>query len=464
MTERAYVVTDISYGDAGKGTTVDYLVRQAASAVVVRHNGGAQAAHNVITAEGTHHTFAQFGSGSLVPNVRTHLSRFMVLNPLNMLYEGDALAGHAPDIWQRVTVDQDALVITPWQRAANQLRELARGAGRHGSCGLGVGETVSDSLYHPGHTIRVRDLFSGSLGYKLLKLRDFKLQQLRQDIDVDNLVDKPEWQVFNQAKPDLADLIASYQEWLDRVTVVDGDYLGVLADHHDLMVFEGAQGVLLDERYGFHPYTTWSKTTHQNASALLSEIGFRGEVTRLGVMRAYMTRHGAGPFVTEDSRLTAQLPDAHNGTGTWQGSFRVGYLDLVAHRYALSVSPGTDELVVTHLDRLSAVEPLQVCIGYRLPSAPPDADQFFEHDATGMVTAIKACLDKDLVRQARLTELLQSCTPVYQTVSAPAVTSHGTESHRERKLLALIEDSLGLPISITSSGPTAADKQALVAC
>lgn len=462
MADRAMIVTDISYGDAGKGTTVDYLVRQARSAVVVRHNGGAQAAHNVVTPEGLHHTFAQFGSGSLVPGVRTHLSRFMVLNPLNMLREGEVLQDYVPDIWSRVTVDEDALVITSWHRAANQLRELARGADRHGSCGQGVGEAVADSLYHPEQVIRVGDLKRSSISTRLRALRAVKLRQLQQEIDVAPLQDRPEWQMFSESEP-LLDLLMSYQQWLDKVQVVGSDYLGTLVRGSELLVFEGAQGVLLDEDHGFHPHTTWSRTTHRNAFALLDEIGFQGDVTRLGVMRSYTTRHGAGPFVSEDPFLTRLVPDAHNGTGTWQGNFRVGYLDLVAHRYALDATEGADGLVVTHLDRLpalSAMTPLQVCTGYRLPSRTSDADQFFWFNSLGEAAAIKPSFTRDRARQARLTELVMSATPRYRSVSAPT----DTPEDRERKLLDFIEDSLGTPIHHVSSGPTAADKRALVAC
>jgi adenylosuccinate synthase len=462
MANRAYVVTDISYGDAGKGTIVDYLVRQARSAIVVRHNGGAQAAHNVVLPDGTHHTFAQFGSGSLVPGVRTHLSRFMVLNPLNMLAEGDALTAIVPDIWERVSVDPKALVTTPWHRAANRLREQARGDGRHGSCGLGVGETVADSLYAPELSLRVHDLFARDLEDRLRSLRDYKNRQLHQELDMHVLAHAPDWLEFTDKLPIKA-VAETYRYWLNKVAVHDVDYFAYLAKASDLLVFEGAQGVLLDEHYGFHPYTTWSTTTHQNASALVGEIGFQEEVTKLGVMRSYTTRHGAGPFVSEDTSLTGMLPDMHNGTGAWQGTFRVGYLDLVAHRYALEASPGTDELVVTHLDRLaplSAFQPLAVCTGYRLPTKTREADQFFWFNSNGEAVAIKPYAAGDRVHQARLTEFVLSCSPVYQTVSAPT----DTPEVRERKLLDFITDHLGLPITLTSHGPTAADKQALIAC
>jgi adenylosuccinate synthase len=147
------VVVDLGYGDAGKGTVVDWLCSRADAGpvhAVVRFNGGAQAAHNVVTSDGRHHTFAQFGSGSFIPGVRTHLSRFVLVDPLALAGEAAHLASlGVRDALDRVTVDRDALLATPYHRAANRARELARGDRRHGSCGMGIGETASYALDHP---------------------------------------------------------------------------------------------------------------------------------------------------------------------------------------------------------------------------------------------------------------------------------------------------------------------------
>src|SRR5437763_522887 len=127
---QAILIADLGYGDAGKGATVDYLARLTAAHTVVRYNGGAQAAHNVVAPDGRHHTFAQFGSATFLPGVRTHLSRFMVLHPLAMVREAEHLGVLGiTDALGRTTIDGDALVISPYQQAANRLRELARGAG-----------------------------------------------------------------------------------------------------------------------------------------------------------------------------------------------------------------------------------------------------------------------------------------------------------------------------------------------
>ena len=117
---------------------------------MVRFNGGAQAAHNVITSDGRYHAFAQFGSGTFTPGVRTHLSRFVLVDPLALAAEAAHLASvGVGDALDRLTVDRDTLMTTPYHRLANQARERARGAARHGSCGMGIGETANYALEHP---------------------------------------------------------------------------------------------------------------------------------------------------------------------------------------------------------------------------------------------------------------------------------------------------------------------------
>ena len=182
------IVVDLGYGDAGKGTIVDWLCARAADAArntsdrpvqaVVRFNGGAQAAHHVL-ARGTRqparaHPFAQFGSGTFTPGTRTFLSRFMLVDPLALVAEAEHLGElGVRDPFGLVAIDRDALLTTPYHRAANQAREAARGDGRHGSCGLGIGETASYALAHPEDAPRVGDIASPrTLMRKLGKLRD----------------------------------------------------------------------------------------------------------------------------------------------------------------------------------------------------------------------------------------------------------------------------------------------------
>lgn len=407
------IVVDLGFGDAGKGTVVDWLCARGPQPVhtVVRFNGGAQAAHNVVADDGRHHTFAQFGSGTLTPGVRTHLSRFMLVDPLALAAEERHLAAlGVRDALDRLTVDGDALLTTPYHRAAGRAREIARGAARHGSCGMGVGETMAYALARPQEAPRVADCRSPARLRRLLgRLRD----RVREEF--------PD----AEATPPVEDCAEAFAEFGERVAIVDGEHLKRLL-RAGPAVFEGAQGVLLDEWHGLHPYTTWSTTTFANAETLLEEAGAQAE--RLGVVRTYMTRHGPGPFVTEDPALTADLPDRHNGFGPWQGAFRVGHLDLVALRYALEATGGVDALAVTHLDVARGRDDLLVCRAYeidgerveRLPVGPPG----------------------DLERQERLTRRLLAARPVYEPPADPVEAL----------------ESLGPPIALRSHGPTASDK------
>jgi adenylosuccinate synthase len=410
------IVVDLGYGDAGKGGVVAWLcsARDAGrpAGTVVRFNGGAQAAHNVVTSDGRHHTFAQFGSGNFTPGVRTHLSRFMLVDPLALAAEASHLAAvGVGDALDRLTVDRDALLTTPYHRAANRVRERARGAARHGSCGVGIGETARYALENPDDTPRVADCAApGTLARKLATLRDRLTDEL-------GALDAPA----------VADVCEAFGAFAERVTLVDGGYLSRLL-RTGPVVFEGAQGVLLDEWRGFHPYTTWSTTTFANAETLLAEADSGQTAVRLGVIRCYMTRHGPGPFVTEDPTL--ELPEPHNRSGTWQGAFRTGHFDAVALRYAVEVSGGVDAVALTHLD-VAERHPLRVCRSYQT------GDQQHSRIIPGPA--------RDLRYQERLTAMLLGARPVYER---PAGDWPG-----------IVEDALGAPVALRSYGPTTADKR-----
>jgi adenylosuccinate synthase len=388
-------VVDLGYGDAGKGTVVDALCASAPVRAVLRFNGGAQAAHNVIHDDGRHHTFAQFGSGTL-RGVPTHLTRFMVVDPLALAAEAAALGNP----FELLTVDEDALLATPWHRAANQRREAARGSGRHGSCGMGVGETMAYALSHPSAP-RVGDVRSRSvLRRRLAEVAEF----------------------FDNPDIPFDDVVETFLAFGRAVRIVDGSHVDRLLAEGPC-VFEGAQGVLLDEWRGWHPHTTWSTTTFDNVNELCPS--FR----RLGVVRTYTTRHGAGPFVTADESLT--LPEAHNGRGVWQGAFRTGHFDAVAHRYAVTVAGGVDALAVTHLDVAESTPELQVCTSYDLDGVP--------------WSTIEPGPFRDLAHQQGLTALLDRARPGAR--------------HRPDSFADEIGSLLGAPVAIESRGPRAADKR-----
>lgn len=420
-----YIVTGLGYGDESKGSTVDFLSRQGSS-LVVRHNGGPQAGHNVVTPNGKHHEFSQFGSGTFA-GAQTYLSKHMLINPMNMVLEAVHLRSlGVNDLWERMYIDEEARIITPFHVALQRLQSYARGE----SCGKGIGECMRQDIVRPDLTIRVKDIPEDSSHNSRLAN---KLDDLRRWLRAEVMrMSTTAWgarteEVLLNDRSLAAEQADQYHAWRKRVTVVDGDWLWVAMDEREHIIFEGAQGVLLDEWHGFHPYTTWSTTTPANALQLLAEAEYDGPVLKLGVTRAYATRHGVGPFVTQDKALHFDEP--HNTNAGYQGAFRQGHLDLVALRYAVECCGGIDGLVVTHLDR---AENWHACSSY--------SSYDFRADAMNVVT------DRDLARSARRTELLMHARPVY-----PGFNGFSTQA------LLLILSNIA-PIEIQSYGPTATHK------
>ena len=395
----SWIVVGLGYGDEGKGGTVDWLARQGDS-LVVRFNGGSQAGGNVVTPEGVHHEFNQFGSGTLA-GADTFLSRFMLVNPLDMAAEAERLKEVGCDHpLASVSVSARARIVTPFHVAYQRLRSYARG----GSCGRGIGEAQRQHLQAPQLSLYVGQICDvDSLRTGLQGLRSYLLAQACHHADVGG--DHQDWEVLESTRL-VPDLVDQYRDWAEKVVVVENDgeefLRGVFDDgRYDNVIFEGAQGVLLDEHQGFHPYTTWSTTTSANAARLLIDAGAPRAPIRLGVTRAYMTRHGDGPFVTEDPDL--DLSEPHHQRNEFQGAFRQGHLDLVALRYAISCVPGgVDGLVVTHLDRMDY---FRMATSYRLAGTLP---------ITGIETAFSS--REDYERREKLTRHLMDMDPVYAPV------------------------------------------------
>ncbi|MEM6782683.1 MAG: adenylosuccinate synthetase [Bacteroidota bacterium] len=456
---KAFLIVDLGFGDAGKGSLTDFLARRAAADgrgvhTVVRYNGGPQAGHNVVTSDGRHHTFSQFGAGTFVPGVRTHLSRFMLISPPAMLAEAAHLAEvGVPDAFARTTISARSLVITPFQQAANRLRELARGDARHGSCGMGVGEAQADRLALGDDAV----LFAGDLADETrtrTKLHTLRVHKHAQLADVlarlpDTKAVRRERVAF-EADDVVETTLAGYRRFLRHARIVGDDHLGEVLRWPGAVVFEGAQGVLLDEWYGFHPHTTWATTTLANADVLLAEHGYGGMVVRLGLTRAYQTRHGAGPMPTEDPTLSRARPDAHNGDDPWQHGFRVGPLDLPLLRYAHAAVGRLDGVVVSCLDRLEEGR-VPYATGYRLNNTSGAIKERFVTEAD-RVTSVRVhptrwSEQQRLGFQERLGRCLDTCTPLYDEARSPD------------ELAALVAADLGVPLALTSWGPAATDKR-----
>jgi adenylosuccinate synthase len=445
---RAFVVLDLGFGDAGKGLLTDFLVRRSGAKIVVRYNCGAQAAHNVVTPDGRHHTFAQLGAGTFVEGVRTFLSRHVAVHPTALLREAAALeAKGVADVLARVSVSERAVLITPFHQAANRLREVARGAERHGSCGVGVGEAVHDARQWPGDAVVAGDLCDiGRLRSKLDRVRERK----RAEVHTLALPHEPrtayELQVFEGNT--VADTWCAEAVRLARLgCIVPDETLTTWMSDASAAVFEGAQGVLLDEHYGFHPFTTWSSCTYENALALLAEGAPDAHVERVGVLRAYALRHGPGPLPSETDALSLAVRE-HNTFGEWQGAVRYGWFDAVLARYALEIVGGVDTLALTHADVLPRMASWKLCAGYRMPPNMGADDLVATTTAVGAIARLRVMgyPASGLARQERLTNLVEHATPVLEDCQPT-----------EDAMLQHVERLLEREVDLVSRGPRALD-------
>ena len=323
----AKAVIGAGYGDEGKGLMTDALVAPyGAAATVVRYNGGAQAGHTVTLADGRRHVFHHVGSGAFA-GAATFLSRFFVANPILLASEIADLA--AIGVHPRIAIDPDAPVTTPFDMMINQIAERARGKGRHGSCGLGFGETLERNL-RPEFALTVRQLKDGEL--------PSRLSSIRRSWAPERLTRLGLWPIGDEDMALLND-DAIIEHWLeDAAAFLDAVAISEAARlrEAEIIVFEGAQGLLLDQDRGAFPHVTRSNTGLKNVLTLAYEIGI-GRLDAYYVSRSYATRHGAGPLAHElPGPPSADVVDATNIVNPWQGALRFGMLDLAILQRAVA--------------------------------------------------------------------------------------------------------------------------------
>jgi adenylosuccinate synthase len=391
----ASIVVGLGFGDEGKGAWVNHLVKQNNVKYVVRFNGGAQALHHVVRDDGVLHAYSQFGSGTFY-GAKTILSQFMLVEPLALVEEARSLSEKGiEDPLSLMTISETAPVITPLNRLLNRIQETYRSKGRHGSCGFGIGITQGDAETLGQLAIRMQDLQLSTLREKL---EAQKLQRIQTAKQFEN---DHTWSLIQTLESyDLGKLVEAYQEISQHLAIVSDGQIHQLIRNNS-SVFEGAQGVLLDQQFGFFPNVTRSNCTFQNALQLLEDAMFEGSVTKIGVARGYMTRHGAGPFVTEDESIG--VTHCHNVHNQWQGTFRHGWPDAVALRYALKSVQGVDQLAFTNMDRLVGIPKMQIANRYESTSC---------YFTDGQIDSVP----NDLAELAKRTAALSEVVPKYISV------------------------------------------------
>lgn len=347
----AFIVLGAQWGDEGKGKMTDYLAEEAN--VVVRFQGGNNAGHTVMVGD-KEYKLHLIPSGILYDDKLNVIGNGVVVDPKALFEEIDYLEGVGVKVTpEKLIVSDRAQLIMPYHKILDQLKEKARGKNDIGTTGKGIGPCYTDKFERCG--IRVCDLMH----------EDVFAEKLRENIEMKNAyitkVLGGEALNFNEILEDYLEFAKKLRPFVQDTSV--RVYNDIKADK--VVLFEGAQGMLLDIDYGTYPYVTSSNTT---AGGVASGVGIGPNMitNAVGITKAYTTRVGKGPFPTELLDETGDWirEKGHEYGVTTGRSRRCGWLDLVIVKTAARVS-GLTSLAVTKIDTLAGLEKIKVCVGYK---------------------------------------------------------------------------------------------------
>ena len=412
------VVIGTQWGDEGKGKIVDLLTERAAA--VVRFQGGHNAGHTLVI-DGVTTVLHLIPSGILRDGVSCLIGNGVVLALDALVAEADALIESGVPVYERLKISPGCPLILPSHAALDAAREKARGSSAIGTTGRGIGPAYEDKVSR--RALRLSDLlvpetFAGKLE-EILDYHNFLLKKYygAETVDFTKTLDES----------------LGYAEIIMPITADVTQVLQDLADSNQSILFEGAQGSFLDIDHGTYPYVTSSNTVAAAASTGTG-IGPRNLDYILGIVKAYTTRVGAGPFPTElfdDQGAHLARVGAEFGATTGRPR-RCGWFDAVALRRSI-INSSVSGLCVTKLDVLDDLAAIQICVGYTIngnaiPGLPAVLDQFSE------------------------------CEPVYEEwpgwqESTVGVTNFDNLPQKARDYLTRIEELAGVPVDIISTGP-----------
>jgi len=419
------VVLGTQWGDEGKGKIVDLLTEDAK--YVVRYQGGHNAGHTLVI-DGEKTVLHLIPSGILRNNVKCIIGNGVVLSPDALIKEMTGLQDRGVPVQERLFISEACPLILPYHIALDQARETARGKKAIGTTGRGIGPAYEDKVARRG--LRVGDLFDrAAFAEKLKEVMAFHNFQLENFYKVEPVSYD---EVLEQAM--------GYADLLTSMVIDVTDELDAARKRGDKIMFEGAQGTLLDIDHGTYPYVTSSNTTAGGVAAG-SGFGPRHLGYILGIAKAYCTRVGSGPFPTElyDGQDKQDPVGKHLGTvgqefGATTGRLRrTGWFDAVAMRRAIQINSITG-FCMTKLDVLDGLEEIKICTGYQM--------------ADGSVLEVSPMA----------ADAYDNITPIYETMPGWTETTFGAKSLDALPQAALdyikrIEDLTGVPVDIISTGP-----------
>ena len=344
-------VIGLQWGDEAKGKVVDLLTEK--HEIVVRYQGGNNAGHTV-KFDGKTYKLSLLPTGILHKHVKSVIGPGVVVNPHALLKELDGMAAGGEDGFSRLMVSDRAHVICPWHMLEEAAFEASRGGEAIGTTMRGIGTCYRDKVGR-FHAVRIGDLVNkDAFAAKVKEIVPLK-QKLLNALNPDG------------EQMDADQIIAEYSVCADRIRPMVADTTAFLLDAMDAdkdVLFEGAQGCLLDVDHGTFPYVT---SSNSSGCGIHSGSGVPGRYINnmIGVAKAYTTRVGGGPFPTElDNEIGERIRVAGNEFGTVTGRpRRCGWLDTVATRYSARIS-GVDSITIALLDVLSGLDELFICEAY----------------------------------------------------------------------------------------------------
>ncbi|MHB8841498.1 MAG: adenylosuccinate synthase [Candidatus Aquicultor sp.] len=414
----ATIIIGTQWGDEGKGKVTDWLAND--MDMIVRYQGGHNAGHTVI-AEGHELKLHLLPSGILRPHVVSVIASGLVIDPQALIMELELLQ----DIGlsePNLVVSTNAHLIMPYHRALDQASEVKLGSSKIGTTGLGIGPAYTDKASRVG--LRMQDLMDMKIfREKLEAALNFKNQVLTKIYDVDPL--------------DIEQIMDEYRLHAERLKGLIGDTSRVINEALDggkNVLFEGAQGMMLDLDHGTYPFVTSSSPIAGGACVGAGVSPMR--INRIiGIVKAYTTRVGAGPFPTEledETGETMRSVGSEYGTTTGRAR-RCGWFDGVIAKYAARIN-GLTGIALTKLDVLSGFETIKVCVGY-------------EHEGK--------LYDQMPCHQS----IFHKCTPVYEEVEGWNTDISGADSYEKlpkaaQDYIVRLEEMTGVPIEMISVGPS----------
>lgn len=318
---KADVIIGAGYGDEGKGYFTDYISSTKEKSIVIRFNGGAQAGHTVITPDNKRHVFGHFTSNLFLNNSSAYLSKYFQINPIIFLKELKELRNIK--IEPEIACHSECYLATPFDMLINQWLEISRGDSRHGSCGLGIGETIHRSEIEKC-PIYIKDTLNEKLLRAKLELVKILFLKRVKELNLEKLLEKFKFVLENS----FIDKFIQDVNEMNKVLQVGIDNINNQIFKDKSIVFEGAQGLMLDQYMGEFPYVTRSNTGLKNVIEFSNENNI-SEINIIYATRAYKTRHGAGPLKWEmQNKPYENIVDPTNIPNEYQGTIRFAYLDL----------------------------------------------------------------------------------------------------------------------------------------